>query len=44
LTVDVRMRGARVWNKNVKEFRLYRKFSAEAVIKFDAEQSSPPPK
>jgi hypothetical protein len=39
LSVDVRMHGARIWNKNVKEFRLYRKFSAEAVIKFDAEQS-----
>ena len=25
------------WTKNVKEFRLYQKFSADAVIKFDGE-------
>ena len=41
LSVDVRMHAGRIWNKNVKEFRLYRKFSADAVIKFDAEQSPP---
>jgi len=41
LSVDVRMHGGRVWNKNLKEFRLYRKFSADAVIKFDSEQSTP---
>jgi hypothetical protein len=27
-----------VWTKNVKEFRLYRKFSADAVIKFDGQE------
>jgi hypothetical protein len=43
------MHGGREWTKNVKEFRLYRKFSADAVIKFDAEQlpddktKAPPP-
>jgi len=42
LSVDVRMHSVRLWLKNVKEFRLYRKFSADAVIKFDAEQSPPP--
>jgi hypothetical protein len=31
------------WTKNVKEFRLYRKFSADAVIKFDSEELSPLP-
>jgi hypothetical protein len=41
LSVDVRMHSVRLWMKNVKEFRLYRKFSADAVIKFDAEQSTP---
>jgi len=30
-----------VWTKNVKEFRLYRKFSADAAIKFDGQE--PPP-
>jgi hypothetical protein len=40
LNVDVRMHSVRLWSKNVKEFRLYRKFSADAVIKFDADQSS----
>jgi hypothetical protein len=39
LSVDVRMQTGREWMRNVKEFRLYRKFSAEAVIKFDAEQT-----
>jgi hypothetical protein len=43
LTAEVRMHAGREWVKNVKEFRLYRKFSADAVIKFDAEQSEPPP-
>jgi hypothetical protein len=41
LSVEVRMHDARIWNKNVKEFRLYRKFSADAVIKFDSDQSPP---
>jgi hypothetical protein len=39
LTAEVRLHSGREWAKNVKEFRLYRKFSADAVIKFDAEQS-----
>ena len=29
--------------KNVKEFRLYRKFSTEAVIKFDGQELPPLP-
>jgi hypothetical protein len=41
LSVDVRMHNVRLWSKNVKEFRLYRKFSADAVIKFDSDQSPP---
>jgi hypothetical protein len=52
LVADMRMHAGREWTKNVKEFRLYRKFSADAVIKFDAEQApddktkeqTPPPK
>jgi len=40
LVADMRMHAGREWTKNVKEFRLYRKFSADAVIKFDSEQSS----
>jgi|HubBroStandDraft_1064217.scaffolds.fasta_scaffold03280_2 hypothetical protein len=39
LVATVRMHSGREWTKNEKEFRLYRKFSAESVIKFDAEQS-----
>ena len=42
LSVDVRMHSFRIWSKNVKEFRLYRKFSADAVIKFDADPPQPP--
>jgi hypothetical protein len=30
-----------VWTKNVKEFRLYRKFSSDAVIKFDGRELPP---
>ena len=30
-------------SKNVKEFRLYRKFSADAVIKFDGQEVPPLP-
>ena len=30
-----------IWTKNVKEFRLYRKFSTEAVIKFDGQELPP---
>jgi hypothetical protein len=49
LTATVRMHSGREWTKNEKEFRLYRKFSADSVIKFDAEQTpddkskEPPP-
>ncbi|HTT64367.1 MAG TPA: hypothetical protein VMG35_21095 [Bryobacteraceae bacterium] len=43
LVADVRMHAGRVWNKNVKEFRLYRKFSADAVIKFDDKELPPLP-
>jgi hypothetical protein len=43
LVNDVRMHSARLWTKNVKEFRLYRKFSADAVIKFDGEELGPLP-
>jgi hypothetical protein len=39
----VRMHSGRQWAKNVKEFRLYRKFSADAVIKFDGEELGPLP-
>jgi hypothetical protein len=43
LTAEVRMHDGRIWNKNVKEFRLYRKFSADAVIKFDEKEMPPLP-
>jgi hypothetical protein len=43
LIADVRMHSGRQWAKNVKEFRLYRKFSADAVIKFDGEELGPLP-
>ncbi|MGC9946412.1 MAG: hypothetical protein ABSF64_08595 [Bryobacteraceae bacterium] len=43
LLAIVRMHSGREWSKNEKEFKLYRKFSADAVIKFDAEQSTPEP-
>jgi hypothetical protein len=39
LVATVRMHSGREWTKNEKEFKLYRKFSADAVIRFDAEQS-----
>jgi hypothetical protein len=39
---DLRMHAGREWSKNVKEFRLYRKFSADAVIKFDSDISQTP--
>jgi hypothetical protein len=42
LVADLRMHTGREWTKNVKEFRLYRKFSADAVIKFDGEEMPPP--
>jgi hypothetical protein len=31
------------WTRNVKEFRLYQKFSADAVIKFDGQELPPLP-
>ncbi len=43
LQADMRMHAGRIWNKNVKEFRLYRKFSADAVIKFDDKDLPPLP-
>jgi hypothetical protein len=43
LVADVRMHASRLWTKNVKEFRLYRKFSADAVIKFDGQDLGPLP-
>ena len=43
LVNDVRMHAGRMWTKNLKEFRLYRKFSADAVIKFDNEELGPLP-
>jgi hypothetical protein len=43
LVADVRMHSTRLWTKNVKEFRLYRKFSADAVIKFDPDEMPPLP-
>ena len=43
LAVDVRMHAGRQWTKNSKEFRLYRKFSADAVIKFDGSEVPPLP-
>lgn len=41
LMATVHMHDGRMWNKNVKEFRLYRKFSADAVIKFDSQELPP---
>jgi len=43
LVADVRMHAGRLWTKNVKEFRMYRKFSADAVIKFDSDEVPPLP-
>ena len=43
LVADVRMHSGWEWKKNVKEFRLYRKFSTDAVIKFDGEELGPLP-
>jgi len=43
LVADLRMHSGRLWTKNVKEFRLYRKFSADAVIKFDGAELPPLP-
>ena len=43
LVADMQMHAGRIWSKNVKEFRLYRKFSANAVIKFDDKALPPLP-
>lgn len=43
LVATVQMHSGRLWTKNVKEFRLYRKFSADAVIKFDGQELPPLP-
>lgn len=43
LVADMRMNAGRQWSKNVKEFRLYRKFSADASIKFDSADLPPLP-
>ncbi|HUO29065.1 MAG TPA: hypothetical protein VMU80_07610 [Bryobacteraceae bacterium] len=43
LVDDLRMHSGRLWNKNIKEFRLYRKFSADSVIKFDDKDLPPLP-
>ena len=43
LVATVQMHSGRLWTKNVKEFRLYRKFSADAVIKFDGTELPPLP-
>ncbi len=39
-TLEMHARGG-MWTKNVKEFRLYQKFSADAVIKFDGQELPP---
>ena len=31
------------WTRNDKEFRIYRKYSADAVIKYDSEETTTPP-
>jgi hypothetical protein len=43
LVVNLKMHTGRVWSKNVKEFRLYRKFSADSLIKFDGQELPPLP-
>ena len=43
LVATIQMHSVRLWTKNVKEFRLYRKFSADAVIKFDGQELPPLP-
>jgi hypothetical protein len=41
LKAEVRMRHDKYLSKNVKEFRLYRKFSADAVVTFDTPEPLP---
>ncbi|HUE22807.1 MAG TPA: hypothetical protein VMQ86_14070 [Bryobacteraceae bacterium] len=43
LIATVRMHSGREWSKNEKEFRLYRKFSADSLIKFDDKDMPPLP-
>jgi hypothetical protein len=43
LEMQVQTYGGKVATKNEKEFRLYRKFSAEAAIKFDGQELPPLP-
>jgi hypothetical protein len=43
LKAIVRMREGKLLSKNEVEFRLYRKFSAESVLKFDVETPEPLP-
>ncbi len=43
LQTHIQMYSGMVWTKNVKEFRSYRKFSADAVIKFDGQEPPPLP-
>jgi hypothetical protein len=43
LRADLRMRSAQLMTKNVLEFRLYRKFSADTSIKFDGADLPPLP-
>jgi hypothetical protein len=43
LVATVRMHSGREWTKNEKEFRLYRKFSADSLIKFDDKDMPPLP-
>jgi hypothetical protein len=43
LVANLEMHSRSVRTKNVKEFRLYRKFSADAVIKFDGRELPPLP-
>jgi hypothetical protein len=42
LKAVVRMRSDKVLTRNDVEFRMYRKFSAEAVVTFDADDTPPP--
>ena len=43
LVATVRMHTGREWTKNEKEFRLYRKFSADSLIKFNDKDMPPLP-
>jgi hypothetical protein len=43
LVANLEMHSRGTLTKNVKEFRLYRKFSADAVIKFDGRELPPLP-